>query len=106
MSKGSFNGLAVALAAASLFFGSLISSLGQVSGPTITWDNWKGYHVAIAKDLPPDVLKRITDAKWDNETWRKIFPMTVESGDLLGAMETPAMLGSYQTSPKTVTFVP
>ncbi len=106
MSKGSFNGLAVALAAASLFFGSLISSLGQVSGPTITWDNWKGYHVAIAKDLPPDVLKRITDAKWDNETWRKIFPMTVESGDLLSAMETPAMLGSYQTSPKTVTFVP
>lgn len=104
MFKRCFNGLAVALAAASLFFASLPAS-GQ-SAPVIVWQKQAAKDVVVAQGLETDILQQTAAAKWSDEQWRKAFPITVESGDLVSSVELPPMLGHYETSKSVVTFTP
>lgn len=105
MLKRSFNGLAVACAAASLFFASLPPALGQ-SAPAVVWEKQAAKDVVIAQGLGTEILQQTAAAKWSDEQWRKAFPITVESGDLVSSVELPPMLGRYETGKSTVTFTP
>jgi hypothetical protein len=105
MLKRSFNGLAVACAAAGLFFASLPPALGQ-SAPAVVWEKQAAKDVVIAQGLGTEILQQTAAAKWSDEQWRKAFPITVESGDLVSSVELPPMLGRYETGQSTVTFTP
>ncbi|MGV3755643.1 MAG: hypothetical protein ACO1QS_09705 [Verrucomicrobiota bacterium] len=105
MFKGCFNGLAVALAAASLFFADCLPVSGQ-SAPVIVWKKQAAQDVVIVQGLGADILRQTAAAKWSDEQWRKTFPITVESGDLVSSVELPPMLGRYETSKTAVTFTP
>ncbi|HEY1173048.1 MAG TPA: hypothetical protein VGH19_16895 [Verrucomicrobiae bacterium] len=96
MRKESFNGLAVALAAASLFFS--LSCHAQ----NITWQKQAEKDVVVLQGVDTKHL----DAKWTDADWRKAFPVAVETGDLVSSMELPPMLGRYQVKDGTVIFTP
>lgn len=96
MSKGSFNGLAAGLAAASLFFSS------SAFGVNIVWQKQEGKDVIVLQGVEAKHL----DTKWTDAEWRKVFPVAVETGDLVSSMELPPMLGRYQVKEGTVIFTP
>ncbi len=96
MRKGSFNGLAVALAAASLFL------VQAACAQTIVWEKQDEKEVVVIQGLDT----RHLNGKWTNEQWRKAFPVTVESADLVSSMELPPMLGRYWFRDGLVTFTP
>jgi hypothetical protein len=100
MFKGSFNRLAVALAAASLFFGGPLVSLAQAHEPAVIWQKQAEQDIVLVKGLAAKATR------WSEDQWRKAFKVSVESGDLTSSLSLPPMLGSYDIGETTVTFTP
>lgn len=95
-----FNGLAVALAAASLFLGDLLSVCAQAGEPTIVWQLHEGKNVVRVQGLA------VKANQWSEEQWRRAFTISVEPKDFTSSMNLPSMLGSYEIGPDAVTFSP
>ena len=100
MLTGSFNRLAVALAAAGLFFGGQSLSLAQTDTPSVIWQKQAEQDVVLVKGLAAKATR------WSEDQWRKAFKVSVESGDLTSSLSLPPMLGSYDIGETSVTFTP
>lgn len=104
-----FAWLAVAFTTASLVLGLHPEAHGQTAAARsleISWLKRDGKDVVRVSGLIPEEWGKRTPENFSTEDWQKIFPVIVDSGDLITNIEVPPMLGRYQLRASSIEFTP